>query len=233
MISGRGIDANSVVLDIINKGFKLPFISTPGAKAHKNNKSAIEHSDFVSESVADLLNKGLIQQCCNIPTIVNPLSASVHNSGKKRLILDLRYINKFLWKDKIKFDDWKIASLYLEKGDFMFTFDLKYGYHHIDIIPDHTKYLSFAWSSGNHTTYYSFLVLPFGLSSAPYVFTKCLRPLVKHWRHQGYFIVLYLDDGWGRASSKELCGKISQNVKADLLSAGLVPNVEKSVWTPT
>ena len=60
-----------------------------------------------------------------------------------------------------------------------------------------------------------------------------LRLIVKHWRHLGYFVVIYLDDGWGTAGSKELCSKISQNVKADLLSAGLVPNTDKSVWNPT
>ena len=98
---------------------------------------------------------------------------SIQKSGKKRLILDLRYINKFLWKDKIKFDDWKVAFSYLEKGNFMFSFDLKSGYHHIEIFPDHSKYLSFEWHSNNRTVYYSFLVLPFGLSTAPYVFTKC------------------------------------------------------------
>ena len=30
-----------------------------------------------------------------------------------------------------------------------------------------------------------FCVLPFGLSTACYVFTKLLRPLVKHWRSMG------------------------------------------------
>ena len=229
----RSIGSNPVVLDILYNGYKLPFLSTPGPKMHKNNKSALEHSVFVSEAISDLLEKGLVCHCTNTPAIVNPLSVAVQKSGKKRLILDLRYINKFLWKNKVKFDDWKVASSFLEKGDFMFSFDLKSSYHHIDIYHEHCKYLSFAWNSGNCTEYFSFLVLPFGLSTAPYLFTKCLRPLVKHWRNQGYFVVVYLDDGWGRAGSKDLCNKIAKKVKADLLSAGFVPNIDKSVWTPT
>ena len=38
-------------------------------------------------------------------------------------------------------------------------------------------------------------MLPFGLSSAPYVFPKLMRPLVKLWRAKGLKAVMYLDDG--------------------------------------
>ena len=43
--------------------------------------------------------------------------------------------------------------------------------------------------------YFVFTVLPFGLSSAPYIFTKCLKPLEKYWRFNGVNIALFLDDG--------------------------------------
>ncbi len=155
------------------------------------------------------------------------------SSGNKRLILDLCHVNQFLWKDKITLDDWKVAKSFFEKGDLLFSFDLKSGYHHIEIFSDHCKFLSFAWTTGNVIRYYSFLVLPFGLSTAPYVFTKCLRPLVKHWRSQGLFVVVYLDDGWGRASTEKEANAIASRVKSDLISAGLVPNIEKSKWLAT
>jgi hypothetical protein len=34
-------------------------------------------------------------------------------------------------------------------------------------------------------------------SSSPYLFTKCLREMVKYWRKNAINIVLYLDDGFG------------------------------------
>ena len=50
----------------------------------------------------------------------------------------------------------------------------------MEIFPERRKYLSFAWTfSSGCTRYFEFSVLPFGLSSAPYLFTKLLRPLVK------------------------------------------------------
>ena len=67
----------------------------------------------------------------------------------------------------------------------MFTFDLKSGYHHVDIHEDFQTYLGFSWGEGASRRFYVFRVLPFGLASACYVFTKLLRPLVKRWRGWG------------------------------------------------
>jgi hypothetical protein len=71
------------------------------------------------------------------------------------------------------------------------------------------------------------LVLPFGFSSACYIFTKVVRPLVKFWRSKGFLIVVYLDDGLGFEDSEESCFKVSKEALSDLLSAGFLPNYEK------
>ncbi len=230
----KDIGAPDDIITTINSGYKIPFISTPGPAKFKNNKSAINNSEFVQDAINDLVSKELIVECDQIPDIVNPLSVSVQSSGKKRLILDLRYINHHVWKQKTKFEDFNVALQYFNQGDFMFSFDLKSGYHHIDIFPDHREFLSFSWNFGDgNVRYFSFQVLPFGLASAPYIFTKCLRPLVKFWRSKGVFMVLFLDDGWGTAPNYFECQKVSQEVRQDVINAGLVPNVEKSVWEPT
>ena len=69
-----------------------------------------------------------------------------------------------------------------EKGFCFTTLDLKNGYHHIKIHNSHTGYLGFAWDFQGQTKYLQFLVMPFGLSSASYIFTKMLRSLVNKWR---------------------------------------------------
>ena len=49
---------------------------------------------------------------------------------------------------------------------------------------------------GTHrVNYYVFKVLPFGLSTVCYLFTKLMRPLVRHWRSRGLKSIIYLDDG--------------------------------------
>ena len=96
----------------------------------KNNRSALEHKEFVEESILDLLATNRIKEIPKTPFIVNPLSVSVEEN-KKRL-LDLRHVNLHIRKEKIKFDDWKVMEDFIEQGGFMFKFDIKQGYHHID-----------------------------------------------------------------------------------------------------
>ena len=83
----------------------------------------------------------------------------------------------------------------------MFKFDLKSGYHHVSINESYTQFLGFSWIIDGKRRFFVFLVLPFGISSACHLFTKLLRPLVKHWRAKGFSIVVYVDDGWGTESS--------------------------------
>ena len=65
-------------------------------------------------------------------------------------------------------------------------------------------------------------MLPFGLSTACYVFTKLLRPLVKYWRAKGRRVVVYIDDGIGAASTLQEAVEHSTAIQADLGDAGFV-----------
>ena len=67
-----------------------------------------------------------------------------NNVVKLRLLLNLRYLNQFPLKDKFKYEDLRVAMLMFQPDDYMFTFDLKSGYHHVDIHEEHWKYLGFA-----------------------------------------------------------------------------------------
>ena len=110
-------------------------------------------------------------------------------------------MKQHIFKQKVKFEDWRVGLYYFEKGSRFTRFGLKRGYHHI--FPDHQRFLGFSWvTSDGKPSFFIFTVLEFGLSSAPYIFTKLLRPLVKHWRSQGIHIVIYLDDGFDVESTK-------------------------------
>ena len=78
-----------------------------------------------------------------------------------------------------------------------------------------------------------FTVLPFGLATACYIFTKLIRPLVKHWRGKGLRTVVYLDDGIVAANGLEAAERASVMVKQDLARAGFIAHKEKSQWTPS
>ena len=107
-------------------------------------------------------------------------------------------------------------------------------YHHVDIFKSHTDYLGFSWCYGNTVNYLKFLVLPFGLSSACYIFTKLTRPLVKKWRGEGKQIIMYLDDDIGVHTESDLhvCKTVFNAVRQHLILGSFVPKKEKSMWSP-
>jgi len=224
----KEIGANNEILDIITNGYKIPFIQFPTPSVSCNNKSAKDNLDFVSSAVEELLTNHCVLETPFIPTVVNPLSVSINKSGKKRLILDLRKVNSFLWKEKITFEDWKLGLDYFKKDSFCFKFDLSKGYHHIDICPQHQQFLGFSING----KFYCFTVLPFGLSSAGFCFTKVLREMVKLWRYTGIKIIMFLDDGFGTSSCFQQASAESDFVRNSLFHAGFVVNEEKSIWVP-
>ena len=167
-----------------------------------------------------------------MPYCCNPLTVSEGN--KLRLVLDLRHVNLFTLENKFKYEGIDIVRKLFEQGYYFCTFDLKSGYHHVSIHPDHHKYLGFSWVyKSGITRYFLFTVLPFGLNTASYLFTKLLRPLVKRWRGFGIRSAIYLDDGiYGSTSAQNTVSHTSL-ITSDLDSAGLTINYPKSVLIPT
>ncbi|VDI13306.1 Hypothetical predicted protein [Mytilus galloprovincialis] len=228
----KNIGCYDYILDTILNGYKIPFYSTPPSICLKNNRSAIIHSEFVTEAIHDLLIRGLIEECEFQPRVVNPLTVSASDGRKKRLILDLRHVNKHLWKSSVKFEDVRIAMQFITNNSFCFQFDIVSAYHHVNIFMPHTEFLGFSWRHENTEKWYKFLVLPFGLSSACYIFTKITRPLIKKWRGEGKQVLMYLDDGLGTHTDEETCKTMSNQVRQDLIQSGFVPKNEKSKWSP-
>ena len=129
---------NKSILHIIENGCKIPFFETPEKVNLPNNKSLPKKEKFVLESISEMLKIGSIKEVKVPPKVINPISVSKNSAGKKRLILDLRYINEDHYKDKIKFDGWKCFENYFEHTDgCVFKFDLNSGYHHVDVFEEH------------------------------------------------------------------------------------------------
>ena len=123
---------------------------------------------------------------------------------------------------------------YFSRGAYTFSFDLKSGNHHVEIFEGQQTYLGFSWkhSNSNQVKFYVFYSFTFRIIVRPSMFTKILNPLEKHWRHQGIYIAVFLDKGWGIEKDSEVCSIVADAVRADLFKAGIVTNEDKSVWIP-
>eukprot|EP00731_Ephydatia_muelleri_P018538 Em0011g578a len=77
--------------------------------------SAQLESEFVSKAVVELLAGGYVERSSEPPTVCSPLSVVVSGAGKKRLVVNLRHVNQYLWKQKFKYEDLRVAMTMFSK----------------------------------------------------------------------------------------------------------------------
>ena len=61
--------SSSFVLNIISDSYKIPFVQQPSSVLLKNNRSALEHEDFVSNEIHALLQKQCIEEVDKPPLL--------------------------------------------------------------------------------------------------------------------------------------------------------------------
>jgi hypothetical protein len=92
----------------IDHGYELQWLN--GAPAHKearNSPSALAHAEVVTSALSEILAAGAISKLStgNKPPVMSPLGVVPKgNSGKSRLIINMRYVNEHLICKKFKFE---------------------------------------------------------------------------------------------------------------------------------
>ena len=222
--------ANAHIIDAIRAGYKIPFKTTPEAVFLNTNRSSLDNQMFLTNEIGVLLKKGYISETENPPKVSNPLTVAYNKSGKPRLVLDCRHLNKYLFKFKYRYEDTEVARDVFQKGDHVFTYYLKSAYHHISIFPEHKSYLGFSWVIDGKVRYFVYNVLPFGLSTSGFIFSKVTRHFVKHVRSIGHMVVMYLDDELAGASDHQEATYLSSFIKQELDSFGFLLAHENCDW---
>ena len=62
----------------------------------------------------------------------------------------------------------------------LYKFDISQDFHHIDIDDKYQKYLYFSLKIDGKISYFIFVVPPFSLTPAPFIFTNVMCSLVKN-----------------------------------------------------
>jgi hypothetical protein len=158
-----------VVMSWIEEGYRLLWtVSPPPRREFANAPSALEHSDFVSGAVEEMLAADAVTLLPpgEKPMVVSPLGV-VPKRGidKFRLTVNMRYVNKHLGKKAFKFEGLKDLA---ERGDYAVSYDLMSGYYHVGLFQASRTYVGFEWGG----KYYVYNCLPFGLSTAPWSFRR-------------------------------------------------------------
>ncbi|CAI7926431.1 unnamed protein product [Closterium sp. NIES-54] len=222
--------ASSFILSVIANGYWMPWKHGPPTPFRQDNHAgALIHSTFTKQAITELLESGAAtpapaeQQLC-----ISPLNVVVQRE-KCRLILDLRRVNQNLCIPKFKYEGLNWVAELVHEDDWMFAVDLKSGYHHVDIHPCCWKFLGFQFDGRS----YVFRSLPFGLATAPFVFTQLIKQLARRWRALGVRVIPYVDDILFLCRTAADVRTTGQMVVQDLSKAGLVINSKKSHLQPT
>ena len=184
----------ALTLSIIAGGYQLEWNEHgPAAAAHlRNHPSALAEAAFVSEAVAAGVAAGTMRQCAKGDLrCILPLGVAFNAARKRRLIWDGRHVNKNLVEVPFVMETLQRQGRTLfEPCSWGGTCDLQNAYHHIEMHPDSIPFLGFEWEGA----FYAFVVLPFGLSTAPRIFTLVLANCVRFLRHRGIRLMSFLDD---------------------------------------
>ncbi|KAM7137483.1 uncharacterized protein RBU57_016951 [Macrochelys suwanniensis] len=116
----------------------------------------------------------------------------------------------------------------LDPGDCYAALDLQDTYFHIYTFEGHRRFLRFLVGPDH----YQFTVLPFGLSTAPRVFTKCMAVVAAYLRRRGVQIFPYLDDWLLKGSSRSQVQDHLELFLSTCANLGLLVNEAKSTLVP-
>ncbi|XP_056388255.1 uncharacterized protein LOC130283090 [Hyla sarda] len=188
-----------------------------------------QNAILIDNEVRDLLSKHAIME--SDPSslgFISNLFLVKKKGGGYRPVINLRDLNQHVMYRHFKMEGIHSLRDLLLPGDWLVKVDLKDAYLTVPIHPESQQFLRFLWRG----RLWQFTCLPFGLSSAPWCFTKLMKPVVAALRSRGVRLIIYLDDLLIMARSKSQASLHMSWTISLLHTLGFVVNREKSVLVP-
>ncbi|XP_040261452.1 uncharacterized protein LOC120977528 [Bufo bufo] len=185
---------------------------------------------LVDSELSDLVRKGAVEPAPGPPYgVISNIFLVAKKGGQMRPVINLRALNAFVVYRHFKMEGIHLLRDLLQMGDWMVKLDLKDAYLMVPVEDASRNLLCFSWQG----SVWRFTCLPFGLSSAPWCFTKLMRPAMAWLRSRGVRLIIYLDDILIMAQD---CSVLLDHLRwtMDLLSElGFLLNREKSCLSPS
>ena len=143
------------------------------------------------EQISLMLQKNAITEVPpNSPGFYSNVFLVRKASGGWRPVIDLKNLNAHIHAPHLHMFTTNSVLSSVRKGDYAFKIGLQDAYFHVPIHPSSKKYLRFAFEN----KVYQFQVLPFGLNTAPQVFTRLGHTVTGYLHRQGISVIPYLDN---------------------------------------
>lgn len=206
----------------------FPPAYSPGKLPYPYKRNS-EESVKIDSEIRSLEHKHVIEKCSHEHgEFISRIFTRPKKNGSVRLILDLSDLNKSVKYQHFKMDNIHTAMTLLSHGYYLSSVDLRDAYYSIPIHPLSRKYLRFIWKG----ELWQFKALPNGLSSAPRLFTKVLKPVLAYLRMQGHTVLAYLDDMLIVGKDMLSAHTATQATITLLSELGFIIHSEKSVLHP-
>ena len=113
---------------------------------------------------------------------ISPIFTVPKKDGENRLILNLKDLNQDIVYRHFKMETFETALKLIKPNCFMASIDIRHAYYCVPIAKEHRKYLCFQWKN----KFFQYTCLPNGISCAPRLFTKLLKPVYAQLRKLGH-----------------------------------------------
>lgn len=214
----------------MSNGYRLDCISLPPSQTRLPPSISMGSTQMQigRDEVASLLQKGAIIPCPG-PGFVSSMFVIPKKVKGYRPIINLKPLNQYLVHNHFKMEGFHTVKHLNEHGDWMVKLDLKDAFFTVPIHKDFQHYLQFIWEG----KVYQYVCLPFGCASAPWLFTKLLKPAVALLRGLGIRVIVYLDDFLFLSQSREELIRHLSIAESLLKSLGFIVNSEESIREPS
>ena len=187
-------NCSSNVLNIITNGYVLAFLSKPNLVRFPliiSEYKALPKDQALADCIQSLLSKNAIERVENVKSLgfYSCLFLVPKPHQRWRPVIDLSRLNTFLHVE-FKMETPESIRTSLIPGEWVASIDLSDAYLHIPIHPHSRKYLRFC----HRSQVFQFTSLPFGLATAPQVFTMIVKEVKFMALSKGLRLHQYLDD---------------------------------------
>ena len=227
----REITSDPNILHYV-QGVKISFVEgvVPHQQAYRPSVFNAQQHDIVHNEIQSLLLKGVLKESHSEPgEFVSTIFLRPKSDGSFRMILNLKQFNESVEYHHFKMDTLDTVTRMMKPGCFMASVDLKDAYYTVPIHPDHQKYLKFMFNG----SLYQYTCLPNGLSSAPRIFTKLLKPVYSTLHNKGHLSSGYIDDSYLQGDTVEECQQNITDTACLFSRLGFHIHPTKSVLTPS
>ena len=218
---------------LIAEGYKLPFRQFPPLTLNPREVAPPVNARSRA-AIAEQVNLLVLKHATTIiepgtPGFYSHVFVVPKSSGKWRLIIDLKRLNDYVECPHFKMTTVSQVLDSLAINDWAFKLDLEDAYFHVPIHPSSRKYLRFI----HENKIYQFRALPFGLNTAPLIFTRLVHTLTAYLHTRGVSVLPYLDDWIVHHQNPNQLLQQQQLVLSVLEQSGFKVNTTKSELIPT